>query len=260
MKKLQDKTTHFFVDESGDPTFYDAKGNLIVGKEGASKILLLGFIKTDNSVTIRKELEKLRKDLSEDKYLQGIPSLLKSLSSFHAKDDSPEVKQAVYKTIVGLKFSAEIIVARKIQNIFNKTHHRNENEFYDDLVSKLFQNKLHTSSLNEIYFAVRGSRLRQQPLENAIKKAVESFESKWKTKVTSKINIYPQSPSGEPCLQVADYINWAVQRAIVKRDMRFYKFIEDKISYLVDIYDTDKYPKNFYNRRNKFDVDKISPL
>lgn len=260
MKKLQDKTTHFFVDESGDPTFYDAKGNLIVGKEGVSKILLLGFIKTDDPVTIRKELEKLRKDLSKDKYLQGVPSLSKSLISFHAKDDSPEVKQAVYKTIVDLKFTAEIIVARKIQNIFNKNHHRNENEFYDDLVSKLFQNKLHISSLNEIYFAVRGSRLRQQPLENAIKKAVERFESRWKTKVTSQINIYPQSPSGEPCLQVADYINWAVQRAFVKRDMRFYKFTEDKISYLVDIYDTDKYPKNFYNRRNKFDVDKISPL
>ena len=102
--------------------------------------------------------------------------------------------------------------------------------------------------------------MRQQPLETAIKKAVENFESRWKTKIKSQINIYPQSPSGEPCLQVADYINWAVQRAFVKRDMRFYKFIEDKISYLVDIYDTDKYPKNVYNRRNKFDVSKISPL
>lgn len=260
MKKVQNKTTHFFVDESGDPTFYDAKGNLIVGKEGVSKILLLGFIKTDDPVTIRRELEKLRKALSEDKYLQGIPSLSKSLISFHTKDDSPEVKQAVYKRIVGLKFTAEIIVARKIQNIFNKNHHRNENEFYDDLVSKLFQNKLHISSLNEIYFAVRGSRLRQQPLENAIEKAVENFELKWKTKVASQINIYPQSPSGEPCLQVTDYINWAVQRAFIKKDIRFYKFIEDKISYLVDIYDTDKYPKNFYNRRHKFDVEKISPL
>jgi len=260
VKKLQNKITHFFVDESGDPTFYDAKGNLIVGKEGVSKILLLGFIKTDDPVTIRKELGKLRRDISEDKYLLGMPSLSKSLICFHAKDDSPEVKQAVYKRIVDLKFTAEIIVARKIQNIFNKNHHRSDNEFYDDLVFKLFQNKLHTSSLNEIYFAVRGSRLRQQPLENAIKKAVENFELRWKTKVTSKINIYPQSPSGEPCLQVTDYVNWAVQRAFVKRDMRFYKFIEDKISYLVDIYDTDRYPKNFYNRKNKFDVDKISPL
>lgn len=139
-------------------------------------------------------------------------------------------------------------------------HHRKETEFYDDLIAKLFQNKLHISSQNEIYFAVRGSRLRQKPLEEAIQNAVYNFEKKWKVKIDSKINIYPQSPSGEACLQVIDYINWAVQRAYTKSDIRFYKFIEDKISYLVDIYDTDKYPKNFYNRRNKFDVTKISPL
>ncbi len=28
---------YFFVDESGDPTFYDKRGNLIVGEQGCSK-------------------------------------------------------------------------------------------------------------------------------------------------------------------------------------------------------------------------------
>lgn len=260
MKKKSEKTTYFFVDESGDPTFYDKKGKLIVGSEGNSKILILGFIKTEDPKSIRQALAKLQNELSKDEYLQGIPSLEKSLIAFHAKDDCAEVKQAVYKTIISLDFTAELIVARKIENIFKKTHHRNETEFYDDLVAKLFQNKLHISSLNEIYFSVRGSRLRQKPLEEAIKKAVSRFEEKWKVKIDSQINIYPQRPSGEPCLQVIDYINWAVQRAYVKGDMRFYKFIEDKISYLVDIYDTEKYPKNFYNKKNKFDIQKTSPL
>ena len=260
MKKKVEKTTYFFVDESGDPTFYDRNGMLIVGNEGTSKILILGFIKTEDPKAIRQALTTLRDQLAKDTYLQGIPSLEKSLVSFHAKDDSAEVKQAVYKTIVNLDFSAELIVARKIENIFKKKHNRKETEFYDNLVAKLFQNKLHISSQNEIYFAVRGSRLRQKPLEEAIEKAVLNFEEKWKVKIDSKINIYPQSPSGEPCLQVADYVNWAIQRAYIKVDMRFYKFIEDKVSYLVDIYDTDKYPKNFYNRKNKFGVAKISPL
>lgn len=260
MKKKVEKLTHFFVDESGDPTFYDRNGRLIVGNEGISKILILGFIKTEDPKSIRQALTNLRDQLAKDKYLQDIPSLQKSLIAFHAKDDSAEVRQAVYKTIVNLNFSAEMTVSRKIENIFKKRHDRKETEFYDDLVAKLFQNKLHTSSQNEIYFAVRGSRLRQKPLEEAIQKAVLNFEKKWKVKVDSKINVYPQSPSGEPCLQVIDYINWAVQRAYIKGDMRFYKFIEEKVSYLVDIYDTDKYPKNFYNRKNKFDVNKISPL
>lgn len=159
-----------------------------------------------------------------------------------------------------MDFTAELFVARKIQNIFNVRHHKNENEFYDDLISKLFENKLHLSSKNEIYFAVRGNRKRQIPLENAITKAKEKFESKWKKKIDSEINVYPQSPSGEPCLQVIDYINWAVQRAFIKKDDRFYKFVEDKIKYLVDIYDNVNYPKNFYSSKNKFEVNKISPL
>ena len=132
MKKVQEKTTYFFVDESGDPTFYDRNGNHIVGNEGVSKILLLGFIKTEDPKPIRQALEKLSRKLANDKYLQGIPSLEKSLVSFHAKDDSPEVKEAVYKTIVDLEFSAEFIVARKIKGIFNNKYNRSEGKFYDD--------------------------------------------------------------------------------------------------------------------------------
>lgn len=260
MKKPSKDINYFFVDESGDPTFYDRQGKLIVGKEGISSILILGFIKTKDPKSIRSTLESLRKQIAGDIYLKGVPSLTKSLVAFHAKDDCPEVREKVYKTIIDLDFTAELFVARKIQNIFNKRHHGNENEFYDDLISKLFENKLHLSEQNEIYFAVRGSKTRQIPLEQAIDKAIKAFETKWNKKINSAINIYPQSPSGEPCLQVIDYINWAVQRAFVKKETRFYKFIEDKIKYLVDIYDTDKYPKNFYSEKNKFDINKISPL
>ena len=160
--------------------------------------------------------------VSKDAYLRGIPSLTKSLISFHAKDDSPEVREAVFKIIVNLDFTAEIFVARKIPNIFIKRHHRNENEFYDDLISKLFENKLHLAKHNNIYFAVRGTRVRQRPLEAAIQKAITNFEKKWNKKVDSTVKVMPQRPSGEPCLQVADYMNWAVQRTFIKKDERFF--------------------------------------
>lgn len=120
MKKKIEKVTYFFVDESGDPTFYDRKGKPIVGNEGISKILILGFIRTEDPKSIRTELAKLAQQLAKDEYLKGIPSLQKSLIAFHAKDDSAEVRQSVYKTIVSLNFSAELIVARKIENIFKK--------------------------------------------------------------------------------------------------------------------------------------------
>ena len=186
--------------------------------------------------------------------------MAKTAEAFHAKDDCPEVREKVFKLISTLDFSAEIYVARKIENIFVKRHHHDENTFYDDLISKLFENKLHVAAENKIYFAVRGNRRRQAPLEQAILTAKTKFETKRQTTITTTIAVQAQTPNGEPCLQVIDYVNWAIQRAYLKRGMRFLSVIEDKIKYLVDIYDSDNYPNNFYSKTNKFDVNKISPL
>ena len=72
--------------------------------------------------------------------------------------------------------------------------------------------------------------------------------------------VMPQTPIGEPCLQVVDYMNWAVYRAFVKREMRFFKFIEEKVSLLIDLYDIRNYPHNWYTRDNPFEIEKASPL
>lgn len=250
MKKAEGKTTYFFVDEAGDPVFYDKRGRFIVGEEGCSKILMLGFICTDRPEPLRKAILSLKEEIKKDKYLEKIPSIHKTLNAFHAKDDCPEVREKVFKLILKLDFKAEFIVARKIEAIFKKRHQSKMGIFYNDLFSKLFENKIHGNKQNIIYYAVRGNRDRQSVVSEAVQTAILSFEERWKVKIDSEVIVQPQSPMGEPCLQIIDYMSWALQRA----------FVKEKISFLVDIYDTDKYPKNFYNRRNKFDVKKISPL
>jgi hypothetical protein len=52
----------------------------------------------------------------------------------------------------------------------------------------------------------------------------------------------------------------AVYYAFVKREMRYYRFVEDKVSLLVDRYDHAGYPKNWYSRSDPFDMEKASPL
>mgnify|MGYP001608041066 CR=1 FL=1 len=260
MKKQKDAINYFFVDESGDPYFYDRYGNYIVGKEGCSKILILGFIKTEDPKELRDATSRIRKEIMSDSYTKSIPSLKKSLNSFHATDDCPEVREKVFKTILNLKFKAEFIVARKIENVFRNKHKGKPNLFYDDLISKLFQNQLHSSKKNIIYFSIRTNRARQAPLEDAIYNAVNSFENRWKTKVDSEIKIYPQSPIAEPSLQIIDYMIWAVQRAFVKKETRYLDYIGDKISLIADIYDFDRFGKNYYNKKNPMDINTISPL
>jgi len=260
MKKMDPSKLYFFVDEAGDPVFYNKYGTCIVGQEGCSKVLLLGFIRTSNPQPLRRAVLSLKDEVSNDRYLEKIPSMRKTLRAFHAKDDCPEVREKFFKLIVDLDFSAEFVVARKIEKVFVERHKRKENIFYDDLLVKLFENKLHRHRQNYIYYAVRGSSERQIPVSEAIQTAILAFENKWKKKVNSKVFIEPQSPVGEPCLQIADYMNWAVQRVFTKNEERYLSFIEKKISFLVDIYDFNKYPRNFYNRKNKFGLTKISPL
>jgi Protein of unknown function (DUF3800) len=260
MKCKKQTTNYFFVDESGDPTFYDRYGNLIVGTEGCSKVFILGFIKTESPEKLRKELEQTRSEIISDEYLKRIPSIKTSSLFFHAKDDCQEVREKVFKKIVGLPFKSQFFVARKIESIFRKTHKANPDNFYNDLISKLFENQLHISDKNIIYFASRGNMARQKPLVDAITNAIKRFEDKWGKKVESEIRIFAQKPIGEPCLQVIDYMNWAVYRAFTKGEMRYFDFVRDRISLVVDLYDTAKYPKNYYNKSNPFDANKISPM
>jgi len=260
MKCKNSKTTYFFVDEAGDPTFFDRYGRCVLEKEGCSPILLLGFICTENPREMRRKVVSVHHDVLRDPYLQNIPSFQKTKRAFHAKDDCPEVRERFYKCIKELDFKAEFVVARKRVDVFQGRHKGKENVFYDDLIVHLFKNKLHFSEKNVIYFAVRGNKTRQEPLEAAVQTAILSFENSWNTKVQTETRVEPQSPSDELCLQVADYMNWAVQRAFIRGEFRYFDFVREKVSFLVDLYDFEKYPNNFYNRKNGFSKNKMSPL
>lgn len=170
------------------------------------------------------------------------------------------MREKFYKLIKNLEFKAEFYIGRKNERIFKKIHKGKERLFYDDMIIKLFKNKLHKTPNNKIYFAIRGNRKRQKPLEEAINTAKLTFERKWNVEINSNCEVIPQSPVGEPCLQIIDYLNWTVYRAYTKGEDRYLNFIKEKVSLLVDIYDTEKYPKNYYNKRNIFSLKKISPL
>lgn len=260
MKTPQAGANWFFVDEAGDPTFYDGRGNLIVGQAGCSPILILGFVETPDPQGLRQAILELQRQVVSDPYFKDFPSLKRTATAFHAKDDLPEIRYQVYKLLASLEFRAQFIVARKIERVFRNSFHARETEFYDHMVSQLFQNVLHRYQTNHIYFAKRGSRDRQIPLASAIERGIKEFEQKWQATVATTLTIQAQMPKGEPCLSVTDYMNWAVYRAFTRGEMRYFSTVAEKVSLLVDLYDNAKYPHNWYNRRNPFDVKKITPL
>ncbi len=181
MKKPVEGEHWYFVDETGDPVFYDHRGNLLIGQEGCSPILALGFIETNDPTPIRRALADLHQQIAADKYLQSISSIQKTNRAFHAKDDAPEVRYLVYQTLARLDFKAQFVVARKIERVFRNSFHSNESEFYNSLISVLFENVLHRYTHNRLYFSQRGSRTRQAQLEQALWSGVAKFEAHWNT-------------------------------------------------------------------------------
>jgi hypothetical protein len=118
MKGVALGDSYFFVDESGDSTFYDARGKLIVGEEGCSPILILGFIETQKPHEIRQAVLRAQRSIISDTYLLKVPSISKTTIALHAKDDAPEVRYLFYREKKSLPFKAQFIVARKIERIF----------------------------------------------------------------------------------------------------------------------------------------------
>lgn len=260
MKKIQPGHTYFFVDESGDPTFYDRNGNLIVGQDGCSSLLILGMVEISDPVPLRQAILELQAQIVNDPYFTEFPSIQKTRIAFHAKDDLPEIRYQFFKLLAGLEFHAQFVVARKIERVFRNNFQSKENDFYDHLITRLFESKLHLHEKNIIYYAKRGSRNRQAPIENAIGKSIQIFEQKWNTTVKSKTEVQAQTPTGEPCLSIVDYMNWAVFRAFTRKEMRYFETVREKVGLLIDLYDTENYPKNWYSKKNPFHINKITPL
>ena len=260
VKNTKDGKTYFFVDESGDTTFYNKRGYPIVGTAGCSPLLLIGFIEVRDPHELRKSIIHLHQGIISEPYFQKKASFKKTKVALHAKDDCPEVRELVYEALRNLEFTSEFVVVPKNEQQFRIQFGANENRFYDHLVTLLFRNVLHRFTDNQIIFAQRGSRLRQAPLTKAINGARQIFEKQHAKTVNTSFHIQPQSPSGEPCLSAIDYLNWAIYQVFVRGDMRYYRKIESKIS-IIKRYNEDLVSgSRVFCKRKPLDIDKATPL
>jgi hypothetical protein len=263
VKTPENKTAYYFVDESGDPIFYGKGGSVIVGQLGCSRVLMLGYVEVSDPTPLQTRINELKAKIATDSYLRAIPSIVKTVRAFHAKDDCPEVRMMMYKLLAPMDFTAQMVVARKHEPMFRTRYRGDQDRFYDELVTLLFENRLHRNERNRIVFARRGSKTRQRALREAILDSVSRFQKKWGKQVSTTITVETAQPSDEPLLQVVDYTNWALYRAFERGEMRYFDFIRDKVELVRDVFDREKYRGglNFYTRtKNPFSAEKISPL
>lgn len=194
MKESSEKQRHYFVDEAGDLTLFDRKGEVIIGTPGCSNYFILATVLVEEPHILRQKLDELRSRILADTYLAKIPSMRKTATAFHAKDDCPEVRHEVYKLLVDASVKAYAIVRRKKhvvqwvrgQNLFDPTWRYSADKIYDSCVKRLFKDRLHIASENFITFARRGKSVRNAALLHELNRAKENFEKKTMVSITTK--------------------------------------------------------------------------
>ena len=267
-KKQDNKVYHRFLDEAGDTTFWGKGGRTVVGEQGVSLSFGIGMVKIrDDLDGIRKKVTNLQQKVEHDEYLNIIPSIRKKIGRggfyFHATDDPPEVRQLFYNFIHDIDCSLEMIVGRKIPSIYINKHHKHESEFYADILSHLLKNKLRAGRRLVLNIANRGTTTSNQNLQLALLKATSRALKKHEDKeLKAEVTFNVQNHRTEPILNIADYLCWAVQRVFERGEIRYYNYLQQKISLVVDLYDVGKYEgsNNYYRRDNPLTSDnKLSP-
>lgn len=95
-KSKQVEKQWLFIDESGKPEVYSARGENLIVKNKASKFLILAAVRTENQLEIQQQVTEFRLSLLKDESLSKIFSSAYTLDAFHAQTDYTEVKEKFY--------------------------------------------------------------------------------------------------------------------------------------------------------------------
>lgn len=238
---------HYFLDEAGDSTLFDAKGRVLIGTEGCSRFSMLGLLDVKDPITLSRELDDLRNALLEDPYFRGVPSMQKeqrkTALAFHAKDDIPEVRREVYSLLMrhDVRFAAVVQDKRKIleyvrrRNQEDETYKYHPNQSYDYQVGCLLGDKLHKRDMYHIHFSRRGNSDRTDALRDALKAKRRWYSQHFNIADTSaSLSVSAHYPSDAAGLQAVDYFLWALQRFYEKKEVRYLEFVWPKCMVIND--------------------------
>lgn len=277
MKKRKGiKANHRFLDEAGDTSFYGRGRKAIIGTEGVSNAFILGMVKFKEPLeAVRQKVLLLQNQVANDPYFQ-VKSIQKKKQGagyyFHATDDLPEVRKLFFDLIKSIKCTFEAVVGRKSIERYETTHKGKEEYFYADLLSHLLKNKLEKNEKVVLNIAERGGSTKHQNLQLALEKSKErlaetrgrkdSNQTLTRHDIMANVAFNVLYPTQEPLLNVADYFCWSVQRVFERGETRYYDYICNQVSLVIDVYDTENYKgwKNYYGPKNPLTAyKKISP-
>jgi hypothetical protein len=207
--------TFIFADEAGCFTF--------TRDANVSRYFILCTVTMDDCA-IATDLLQLRRDLAWEGAERG--------EYFHATEDKQLVRDRVFDAITKRPFSIQATIMEKSkaqsQVRTDKPCFYQYGYFYH--FKHGISRVLNSSSETLVTTASLGTRKEKIAFQDAVSKVMRQthLSKQWKA------DFMPCH--ADPCLQVADYCAWAIQRRWEREDNRSYDLIKDRINYEYDLW------------------------
>ncbi len=201
---------HVFADEAGDFAF---------NRQGGSRYFIIGSV-TMESCRIGAEMLELRRELAlDDKIGQGY-------SEFHAAEDRQAIRNIVFDLLASHDFRVDATILDKTKTLPRLA--RDRLRFYKTAWYLHFQYVAPRIVGPKDDLLVVASALQISKKKAVLGHAVEDVVNQVVQARTYRTAFWPAQ--ADPCLQVADYVTWAIQRKYERGDSRSYDLIQDRIA------------------------------
>ena len=206
---------YIYADESGN---FDFSLN-----RGATRFFILTTVAIDDH-GIESELLELRRELawSEIDLTQG----------FHATEDLQEVRNRVFEVLNKYPFRVDATVLQK-NKAFPWTRASEERFYKCAWFHHMKYVAPKVASRRDDLLVIAASidtKRKQRDFRASVKDVVEQTARA----SIIRVNMWPAAT--DPCLQVADYCSWAIQRKWERGDTRSYDLIKGKIRSEYDLF------------------------
>ncbi len=245
MKAQKDPKSYVFLDESGKPEVFSAKGTNLVDAGTASKFLVIAAVRTMNHLALQQAVTECRLNSLKDETLIQTFSPQYSLNAFHAQTDYPEVRKRFYEWLrdspLDLKIS--VIVADKLKAY--PQLQRDAGRFYTTIAGQLLKRFLHTAEDVEVIFSRRDASLKTRERLNYVIDAMRiNFAQDHTFDPKTVVRYYHNPHYTHGGLQLADYVAYAIFQVFEHKRRELYEIIKERIGYIQDIFNKKSYSRS----------------
>jgi len=188
-------TNYFYIDESGH----------ILNNE---KLFIHGCIKTDTPDLLSRTLEEVKAEIQNDIYFNEFKEEFMK-TGFHATDNHPDIKTALYRRLIKLNWRAYFVVINKESEYFKSIKSKKEHEIFMISLTKLLYNRIRSSRKDKNIFIFEEIQLTPKSLGQVLK---EFFKAMNEKKYDCEYKIVAKD--ADINLAIVDYLNYVLYQIL----------------------------------------------